>query len=71
MPRAGEPDALGAEGTAVKGAPVFGVLRDRTGSRTLPLALLLGVTACLLAAGLGDARDARLGAPAGAGDEQG
>jgi CP family cyanate transporter-like MFS transporter len=44
-------------------------LRDATGSWTLPLALLLGITACLLAAGLGAGRDARVGAPAGDGEE--
>ena len=54
---------------AALGPPLFGVLRDATGSWTLPLALLLGITACLLAAGLGAARDARVGAPAGAGEE--
>ena len=51
---------------AALGPPVFGVLRDATGSWTLSLALLLGITACLLAAGLGAGRDARVGAPAGA-----
>jgi len=50
---------------AALGPPVFGVLRDATGSWTLSLALLLGITACLLAAGLGAGRDARVGAPAG------
>jgi MFS transporter, CP family, cyanate transporter len=49
---------------AALGPPLFGVLRDATGSWTLPLALLLGTTACLLAAGLGAARDARVGPPA-------
>ena len=48
---------------AALGPPLFGVLRDATGSWTLPLALLLGTTACLLAAGLGAARDARVGSP--------
>jgi MFS transporter, CP family, cyanate transporter len=48
---------------AALGPPLFGVLRDATGGWTLPLALLLGITACLLAAGLGAARDARVGAP--------
>jgi cyanate permease len=62
-PRTGQP--------AVKGAPDEGVLRDRTGSWTLPLALLLGITACLLAAGLGAGRNARVGAPAGDGEEHG
>jgi CP family cyanate transporter-like MFS transporter len=56
---------------AALGPPLFGVLRDATGGWTLPLALLLGITACLLGAGLGAARDARVGAPAGAGEEHG
>ncbi|HEV2743832.1 MAG TPA: MFS transporter [Rubrobacter sp.] len=49
---------------AALGPTVFGVLRDATGSWTLPLALLLVITACLLAAGLGAGRDARVGLPA-------
>jgi MFS transporter, CP family, cyanate transporter len=49
---------------AALGPPAFGVLRDATKSWTLPLALLLAVTACLLAAGLGAGRDARVGPPA-------
>lgn len=49
---------------AALGPTVFGVLRDATGSWTLPLALLLVITACLLAAGLGAGRDARVGPPA-------
>ena len=49
---------------AALGPPAFGVLRDWTGSWTLPLALLLAVTACLLAAGLGAGRDATVGPPA-------
>jgi CP family cyanate transporter-like MFS transporter len=56
---------------AALGPPLFGVLRDATGGWTLPLALLLGIMACLLGAGLGAARDARVGAPAGAGEEHG
>jgi MFS transporter, CP family, cyanate transporter len=56
---------------AALGPPLFGVLRDWTGSWTVPLALLLAITACLLAAGLGAARDARVGAPAEAGEEHG
>jgi MFS transporter, CP family, cyanate transporter len=56
---------------AALGPPLFGVLRDATGSWTLPLALLLGITACLLAAGLGAGRDARVGAPAEAGGGHG
>ena len=53
------------------GPTVFGLLRDATGSWTLSLALLLVITAGLLAAGLGAGRDARVGAPAGAGEEHG
>jgi CP family cyanate transporter-like MFS transporter len=49
---------------AALGPPLFGFLRDATGSWTLPLALLLVITACLLAAGLGAGRDARVGPPA-------
>jgi CP family cyanate transporter-like MFS transporter len=49
---------------AALGPTVFGVLRDVTGSWTVPLALLLAITACLLAAGLGAGRDARVGPPA-------
>lgn len=40
----------------------FGVLRDATGGWDVPLVLLLAITACLLLAGLGAARD-RLVAP--------
>jgi CP family cyanate transporter-like MFS transporter len=43
---------------------LFGVLRDATGAWKVPLALLLAITACLLIAGLGAARDAHVGAPA-------
>jgi MFS transporter, CP family, cyanate transporter len=49
---------------AALGPPAFGVVRDATGSWTLPLALLLALAACLLAAGLGARRDARVGPPA-------
>ena len=49
---------------AALGPPLFGALRDWTGSWTLPLALLLAITACLLAAGLGAGRDARVGTSA-------
>jgi MFS transporter, CP family, cyanate transporter len=38
----------------------FGVLRDTTGGWDIPLVLLLALTACLLVAGLGAARDARV-----------
>jgi MFS transporter, CP family, cyanate transporter len=47
---------------AAGGPFLFGVLRDATGSWTVPLSLLLAVTACLLIVGLGAARDARVGA---------
>jgi MFS transporter, CP family, cyanate transporter len=43
---------------------LFGVLRDATGTWNVPLVLLLAITACLLIAGLGAARDAHVGAPA-------
>ena len=43
---------------------LFGVLRDATGAWKVPLALLLAITACLLIAGLGAARDAHVGTPA-------
>jgi MFS transporter, CP family, cyanate transporter len=42
---------------------LFGVLRDATGAWKVPLALLLVITACLLIAGLGAARDAHVGTP--------
>ncbi|MBA2535291.1 MAG: MFS transporter [Rubrobacter sp.] len=48
---------------AAGGPFLFGVLRDATGAWNVPLALLVGVTVCLLIAGLGAARDARVGAP--------
>jgi len=48
---------------AAGGPLLFGVLRDATGSWKVPLALLLTVTACLLIAGLGAARDAHVGPP--------
>ena len=41
---------------------LFGVMRDATGAWTVPLALLLAITACLLVAGLGAARDAHVAA---------
>jgi MFS transporter, CP family, cyanate transporter len=41
---------------------LFGVLRDATHAWTVPLALLLAITACLLVAGLGAARDAHVAA---------
>jgi CP family cyanate transporter-like MFS transporter len=47
---------------AAGGPFLFGVLRDATGSWKVPLALLLTVTVCLLIAGLGAARDTRVGA---------
>jgi CP family cyanate transporter-like MFS transporter len=49
---------------AAGGPFLFGVLRDATGAWEVPLALLLAITACLLIAGLGAARDAHVGAPA-------
>jgi MFS transporter, CP family, cyanate transporter len=48
---------------AAGGPFLFGVLRDATGSWQVPLALLLAITVCLLIAGLGAARDARVGEP--------
>ena len=56
---------------AALGPPLFGVLRDWTGSWTLPLAVLFGITACLLAAGLGAGRNARVRAPAVDGEGHG
>jgi CP family cyanate transporter-like MFS transporter len=49
---------------AAGGPFLFGVLRDVTGAWTVPLALLLTVTICLLIAGIGAARDAHVGASA-------
>jgi len=49
---------------AAGGPFFFGVLRDATGSWTVPLILLMAVTVCLLAAGLGAARDAHVSVPA-------
>ena len=46
---------------AAAGPILFGVLRDATGAWKVPLALLLAITACLLIAGLGAARDAQIG----------
>ena len=48
---------------AAGGPFLFGVLRDATGAWKVPLALLLAITVCLLIAGLGAARDARVGEP--------
>ena len=48
---------------AAAGPFLFGVLRDATGTWKVPLASLLAITACLLIAGLGAARDAHIGAP--------
>ena len=45
---------------AAAGPFLFGVLRDATGAWKVPLALLLAITACLLIAGLGAARDAHV-----------
>ena len=48
---------------AAPGPFLFGLLRDATGSWTIPLTLLLAITVCLLLVGLGAARDAHVGAP--------
>ena len=48
---------------AAAGPFLFGVLRDATQAWTVPLALLFGITACLLIAGLGAGRDAQVAAP--------
>lgn len=48
---------------AAPGPFLFGLLRDATGSWTVPLVLLFAVTVCLLIVGLGAARDAQVGAP--------
>lgn len=45
---------------AAVGPFLFGVLRDATHAWTVPLALLFGVTVCLLVTGLGAARDAHV-----------
>lgn len=45
---------------AASGPFFFGVLRDATGGWDVPLILLLAITVCLLIAGLGAARDARV-----------
>jgi CP family cyanate transporter-like MFS transporter len=45
---------------AAVGPFLFGVLRDATHAWTVPLALLLAVTVCLLITGLGAARDAHV-----------
>ena len=51
---------------AAGGPSIFGVLRDVTHAWSVPLAVLLAVTVCLLIAGLGAARDAHV-APEDAG----
>jgi MFS transporter, CP family, cyanate transporter len=48
---------------AAAGPFLFGVLRDATHAWTVPLALLLAITVCLLIAGLGAGRDAYVAAP--------
>ncbi len=48
---------------AASGPSLFGAIRDATGAWIVPLALLLAVTACLLAAGLIAASDARVADP--------
>ena len=45
---------------AASGPFLFGALRDATGAWTIPLALLLALTVCLLLAGLGAARDVQV-----------
>ena len=50
---------------AAAGPFLFGVLRDATHAWTVPLALLLAITACLLIAGLGAARDAHVASRVG------
>jgi MFS transporter, CP family, cyanate transporter len=54
---------------AAGGPSLFGVLRDATRGWTVPLVLLLAITVCLLAAGLGAGRDAHVAAP-GPGDTE-
>ena len=48
---------------AAAGPSLFGILRDVTGGWTVPLALMLAFTACLLLSGLGAARDAQVALP--------
>ena len=48
---------------AASGPFLFGILRDATNAWTVPLALLLAITVCLLIAGLGAGRDAYVVAP--------
>jgi len=48
---------------AAAGPFLFGILRDATQAWTVPLALLLAMTVCLLIAGLGAGRDAHVAAP--------
>jgi len=48
---------------AAAGPSLFGVLRDATHAWTVPLALLVVITVCLLIAGLGAGRDAHVAAP--------
>ena len=47
---------------AAGGPSLFGVLRDATHAWTVPLVLLLAITACLLVAGLGAGRNAHVAA---------
>ena len=49
---------------AATGPFLFGVLRDLTHSWTIPLVMLIAVSVCLLATGLGAARDAHVGTTA-------
>ena len=48
---------------AAAGPSLFGLLRDWTGSWTVPLALMLAFTVCLLLSGLGAARDVQVAVP--------
>ncbi len=48
---------------AAAGPSLFGILRDATGSWTVPLALLLTFTVCLLLSGIGAARNAQVAVP--------
>ena len=48
---------------AATGPFLFGVLRDASGAWTVPLALLCAIVVCLLAAGLGAARDVQVATP--------
>ncbi|BBL79010.1 putative transporter YycB [Rubrobacter xylanophilus] len=49
---------------AAAGPPLFGALHDLTGGWALPLALLLGITACMLLSGVGAGRNVLVELPA-------